>query len=114
MKYSAIFLPSFVSGSNPFNTSAQNGTGNNEKISVMVAGQGTRLKDDKTIKGRAKKKIITQRLALGLINVAEKKDDTEFVQVCWNTYHCNEKVFTANGRMYCPYCKKPILYNMQL
>lgn len=86
-------------------TLVQTVTDHGEKMQVLVAGDGTKLSDNKVLKSRAKRKIITQSLVLSLIDIAKKKGDTKFLQALWNTYHCQEKLFTSNGRMYGQYCK---------
>ncbi len=44
-------------------------------------------------------------MILSLVDVASKKEDSEGKQSYWNTYHCQSKIYTANGRLYGQYCK---------
>ena len=54
-------------------TLVQTVTDHGEKMQVLVAGDGTKLSDNKVLKSRAKRKIITQSLVLSLIDIAKKK-----------------------------------------
>jgi hypothetical protein len=55
---------------------------------------------------RATKKTITQKLMLDLIDVAEgKRRNKEHIQAYWNTWHCQNILFTSEGRVYADYCK---------
>ncbi len=83
-----------------FNTLAQNGTGN----VLIVQGKGSELSNNKALKGRAKRKMITQKTVLNLIDVEKSKNGVT-PKGYWNTYHCQSKVYTANGRLYGKYCK---------
>lgn len=57
------------------------------------------------MKGRAKRKVISQKLALSLNDVAIKKGNPERTKAFWNTYHCLNRVITIDGRYYGKYCK---------
>lgn len=91
------------------NTLAQTGTGfvteTPGKSLIIVNRNGSTLTDGKAKQGRAKRKMITQKMIFNLINVAKKKEDAERVQGYWNTYHCQNKIYTANGKLYGQYCK---------
>lgn len=90
-------------------TLAQNGIEiyqiNIEKPAVIVSGTGSELGDDKFLKSRAKKKLITQTVALNFVSIAEKKEDHEKKQSFWNTYHCQSKLTVVDGKMHGLYCK---------
>ena len=88
-------------------TLAQNRTGNFEYLITRkeVTGTGTPLKDNPALLKRANKKVITNALVLSMIDVAREYGDTEFIQPYWNTYHCQSKLITHNGRSYTDYCK---------
>jgi len=86
-------------------TLAENGTRklNNER--VIVNGKGSDLNKKEALKGRAKRKTITQIMMLKLIEISEKNSEPELAKAFWNSYYCQEKVYTANGRLYGKYCK---------
>ncbi len=88
-----------------FNTLAQNGTASFSKPAIIVNGNGSKLSNVKAMKGRAKRKLITQTMMLSLIGVAEKYGSKDRVQAYWNTYHCQNKLFTVNDRLHGKYCK---------
>ena len=83
---------------NSLNTLAQNGT-------AIIQGEGSDLSSDKAIKGRAKRKMISQAMVLSLIDVAMKRGDIDKVQSFWNTYHCQNSIVCNEGRIYGNYCK---------
>lgn len=89
----------------PLNTLGQNGTGESPKSAVIISGEGSDLSNMETMKRRAKRKMITNKMILSLVDIATKKEDLEKKQSYWNTYHCQNKIFTSNGRLYGKYCK---------
>ncbi|MBC7488394.1 MAG: protein rep [Cytophagaceae bacterium] len=97
-----------ASGSS-LNTLVQNGTSqmNNGiyKPEITVHGNGTDVSNDKAMKGKAKRKTITQAMALSLVDVAKNNGRLERMQPYWNTYHCQNKVYSSGGRLYGMYCK---------
>ena len=101
--HSANFQPSSL------NTLAENGTAYanhlTEKPAAIICGQGSELGNAKLLQGRAKRKMIAQVMALSLVNVAEKKENSEAVKSFWNTYHCQSKLICVDGRYYGTYCK---------
>lgn len=44
-------------------------------------------------------------MALSLIEVAQKKEHYEKIKSYWNTYQCQNKVYSFDGRLYGKYCK---------
>lgn len=94
---------------NGFNTLAQLRTTPNLPLKgkeiVVVKGKGTELKNTKAIKGRAKRKMITQKRTLKLIDVAKRKGETETLKQYWNTFYCQSKLITTNGRQHADTCK---------
>ena len=88
-----------------FNTLAQNGTGLIETPAILVNGKGSDLSNGKALKGKAKRKMITQKMVLNLIDVSKQNGTKEREKGYWNTYHCQSKIYTANGRQYGKYCK---------
>ena len=93
----------------PLNTLAQTGTGNYqndmEKLAIICTGQGSELGNDRAMKGRAKKKMITQKLALCLNDIANKNGNPERTKSFWNTYYCQNRVYSMDGRYYGKFCK---------
>lgn len=72
---------------------------------VLLYGKGSDLTNLKMIKRRARCKLITQTTMLQLIDVAKVKGAKERVKAYWNTYHCQNQVFTSKGRIYASQCK---------
>lgn len=88
------------------NTLAQNGTSNNGKYVIIVNGKGGDLSKTGALQAKAKRKVISQKMSLALIDaVKEKNNQAEMSKGFWNTYHCQNKLTTANGRIYTKYCK---------
>ncbi len=90
-------------------TLAQTGTAGSDNSGQysgrMVYGPGADLTDKKTLKGRARRKLTTQRLVIGLAGAAEKKGEPERTKTYWNAYHCQDRVLSAGGRVHGTYCK---------
>lgn len=84
-----------------FNTLAQRETTN----AIILQGDGSELNNTKALKGRAKRKMISQKMALALIDVQNNNGSNNLTKGLWNTYHCQEKIYTANGKLYGKYCK---------
>jgi len=57
------------------------------------------------MKARAKRKLLSEMLALHLVDMAARMDDPEMVQAYWNTYHCQKAVYSQDGKLYGKYCK---------
>jgi len=96
-----------VSGGNPIYTLAESGT---QKIKetpsiALVTGKGTDILDNPSLANRARRKLITRKMVLALIDVAKEKGEPERIQAYWNAYHCLNNVIVANGKMYGRYCK---------
>lgn len=83
-------------------TLAQNGTGNR---AVIVYGIGSDANNDKALKGRAKRKLVTVKQIYKLIDVANKKEDFKRVKSYWNTFYCQKKIYSSDGKYYGRYCK---------
>lgn len=96
-------------GKGQFNTLVQSRT--NEvslqviKPAVTVSGEGSDLKNTEMLKRKTKKKIITQAMVLSLVDVASRKDQFDWVDTYWNTYHCQNRLVSGGGRLYGHYCK---------
>lgn len=92
-----------------FNTLAQSGTADSDALPYlsgkMAYGEGSDLTNKDAWKGRAKRKMITQKLMLALVDVVVKKGDMERQKDYWNTYHCQNNLFSNGGRIHGKYCK---------
>jgi hypothetical protein len=88
-----------------FNTLAQNGTSYFEKPAITVSGKGSELSNIKALKAKSRRKVITQKMILSLVDVSEKYGTKERTKSYWNTYHCQNKLYTVNGRVYGKFCK---------
>lgn len=86
-------------------TLAQNGTDKGGTGSTIVSGRGSDLGNKKFLKGKAKRKLITQKMILRLIDVKEGRIIDEQRQSYWNTFDCQNRLYTADGRLYGRYCK---------
>ena len=90
-------------------TLAQYGTQSNiaSKVNpaIIVTGKGSEMDNDKFLKCKGKKKIITQTLALNLITLAQEKEEFHKLKSLWNTYHCQNKLYVVDGKMHGRYCK---------
>lgn len=86
-------------------TLGENGTTKPGQKAVLVSGKGTDLSNNEALQGRAKRKLITQSMALNLMDVAKEKGEDKKLKSLWNTYYCQSEVISANGRMYGRYCK---------
>lgn len=86
-------------------TLAENGTNKLTQKQIVVSGKGSDLNKKEELKGRAKRKIITQSLALSLTDLAKEDVEPELEKAFWNTYYCQQNIVTANGRLYGDYCK---------
>lgn len=88
-----------------FNTLAQKETAINKNNTILITGKGSELSKTKALKGRAKRKMITQKMVLSLIDISNKKHTSERIKPYWNTFHCQSKIYTANGKLHGKYCK---------
>lgn len=88
-----------------FNTLGQSGTQNiSDQRQVGVAGRGSELRDNKTIRNRAKRKLIMSKVILALIDAAKLKGAKDRIKAYWNAYHCMNRLFQVNGRLHTNYC----------
>jgi len=87
------------------NTLAQKGTVGIDTSAAIIQGNGTDLSNSKAIKGKAKRKFVSQKLALSLIDIADKYGTPEMKKMYWNVFHCQSKLYTVNGRTFGKYCK---------
>jgi len=92
-------------------TLAQNGTTDfvhGTKPLVEIGGTGVSSSDSILLQKWAKRKIISQKIALSLIDVARRKGKQEQVKSHWNTYHCFDRVSEVQGKLFGRYCKNRI------
>ncbi|MDF1676837.1 MAG: protein rep [Vicingaceae bacterium] len=92
---------------NQIYTLVQSGTPKTDNVlqSVEVNGVGLDITDDDKLKKRAKRKIITNKMMLALIDVAKSKGDMGRVKQYWNTYHCQGKLLRSGEYVYGKFCK---------
>lgn len=88
-----------------FNTLAQNGTSIVSNEVLIVSGNGSDLNKFNALKGRAKRKMITQTMMLNMVDHCDKDGLPERRKSYWNTYYCQSRVYTVNGRLHGKYCK---------
>lgn len=86
-------------------TLAQSGTTKTEKPLIAVVGKGSEITESKVVKGRAKRKLITQTMSLSLVDVSKAKKKPINEKSYWNTYHCQNKVTSSGGLLFGSYCK---------
>ena len=85
-------------------TLAQSGTTFTGKPSLEISGIGSDISNKSVLMSRAKKKLITQKVVLSLIDIAKKKGNKIMEKTFWNTYHCLNNVVVSNNRLYGRYC----------
>jgi hypothetical protein len=73
-------------------TLAQNGTQAIKEPAIILNGKDSDLSNNKALKGKAKRKMITQKMVLSLINVSKKNGTTEREKGYWNTFYCQSKI----------------------
>ena len=89
-------------------TLAQNrttSTSDFEQPPLVIYGDGSDLRNVEALAGRAKRKTITHAMILSLIDVATKKKKEDRVKAYWNTYHCQNRIVTHEGKLHSKYCK---------
>lgn len=69
----------------------------------ILYGRGSSME---SISKRAKRKYVSQKLALALIDVAKEEGNTEWEKRYWSTYHCQSDLTIHDGRTYGTYCKR--------
>jgi plasmid rolling circle replication initiator protein Rep len=91
-------------------TLAQSGTSDNSIVSSakgkIVSGNGIDASNKIQWNKWAKRKLISQKVALSLIDAAKAKGaDQRRIQKYWNTYHCLREMSISNGKVHGKYCK---------
>lgn len=96
-------------GARSLDTLAQTGTKTATEVKPKrkrtVYGEGSDLSNNEALLSRTRRKFITQKVALGLITIAEKEGNTELAKKLWNMYFCGQEVITSGKRLYTLYCK---------
>jgi len=70
-----------------------------------LQGNGSDLSNGKALKGKGKRKIITQKMTLSLVDAEKNMGEDILTKSYWSTYHCQSRIHTTNGRLYGKYCK---------
>ena len=78
------------------------------RLPIIVTGNGSDITNEESLRKRAKKKLISQRTVLAIIDVAKKKKNTAMLKNLWNTYHCQNRIYTVHDRIHGKYCKNKI------
>lgn len=89
-------------------TLVQLGTTRIAKDPVELIGKGSDVSDVSTLKRKAKKKLVTNKVVLPLIDYARSKGDKEMVRTLWNTYHCLDRIILSDNKLHGVYCKNRI------
>lgn len=71
----------------------------------MLIGKGSDLNANEYGKRKCKKKAVTQALVLRLADIARKSGREDLRLMFWNTWHCQNKVSTHDGKLFSKYCK---------
>lgn len=94
------------------NTLAQKGTTIGDKQPIILTGKGSDIYDKGYGRRKCKNKTITDALLLQLIDIAKKDGRYDIVKSLWNTWHCQNIVYTHEGRLYTgKYCKNRFCRN---
>lgn len=72
--------------------------------SKIITGNGSEMSEN-NLQNRAKKKTITQNLMLRLIDIAKEDERPDLATSFWNTFYCQDKIYSTDGRIYGKYCK---------
>ena len=76
-----------------------------ENTMRLLYGNGSDITNEKAVQRRAQCKMITQTTMLSLIDVAKERGANDRVKAYWNTYHCQNIVYTVNSKIYAPIVK---------
>ncbi len=116
MKYDNCFMidfervPSFEKsfGQRSLDTLGQLGTIRKRKNPIELMGTGADASDLEILIRKAKKKLVTNKVVLPLIDYARSKGNEEMMRSLWNTYHCQERLILSENKMHGVYCKNRI------
>jgi hypothetical protein len=76
-----------------------------KKPAIRLYGTGSAITDEASLKRRAKSKKITRVTMRHLVDVARERGANDRVQGYWNTYHCQNNLIVADGRIRAPFCR---------
>src|SRR5665647_1282606 len=96
-----------VSAGKAIYTLAESGTQKNRITPsiALVSGEGTDIVNNPSLANRAKRKVITRKMILSLIDVVKAKGEPEREQAYWNAFHCQNNVIISDHKLYGNYCK---------
>ena len=89
---------------NQFNTLAQSAVNKTIKSAKILNGYGSDAMDKELTNNRSKRKLITQSIAIKLIEHAKGLGDEESVRKYRNIYYCQSRVTLNEGRTHGNYC----------
>jgi len=89
----------------PFNTLALSGTPP-KKPKITLMGKGKDLTDFRALYRWAKRKFVTQVMALSLIEVASRNEDWKWEARFRSTFNCQSEIVTSGGRSYAILCRQ--------
>ena len=72
---------------------------------ALVSGKVTDIINNPSLANRARRKLITRKMVLSLIDVVKEKGKPEREQAYLNAFHCLGNVIVSNGKMYGKYYK---------
>jgi hypothetical protein len=88
-------------------TLAQNRTASFEfeVNNTLICGTGTPIENNPAILKRANKKVITNAVVLAMADIAMENGEMDLSDRYWNTFYCQNKLISYEGRYYSDYCK---------
>lgn len=75
----------------------------NEK--QLIKGDGTDIYNTSALLKKTQRKVISQKMILSLIDIANSKGDDERVNSYWNTFYCQDKLIGFGDTLHGDYCK---------
>jgi len=72
---------------------------------MELCGNGSDIRDKTVLFERSRRKLITQTIVLSLVDLAKEKCDKEMETSLWNTYHCLNKIYVSERKLFEKYCK---------
>lgn len=84
------------------NRTAQTGLHRTETI---IYGTGTPIENNPAILKRANKKAISNALVIAMADIAKANGESDMCKRYWNTFYCQNKLISYEGRYYTDYCK---------
>lgn len=71
----------------------------------LVFGDGFYVDDLSLLSKIVKRKLVTIKTVIPIIDIALEKGDVKMTKSLWNAYHCQDILTVSNGRVYAKYCK---------